>query len=155
MFVYSSTVARPEVKGVCSNLQTLSMLRKNLRQAKFARADASLLNFVACHAPSYPSNQFVTIGLVVPQIMLSSPLCDGPGFVRDKYEPGTQMQLVQRAPEGKSIGQVPVEEHWSGQFYGRSGLPIAMAVFLRSRSGTTGLSQYFAEITCPSGVLQL
>jgi len=41
-----------KVKGVSSNLQTLSMLRRNLRQ-----------------------------------IMLTSPLCDGPGFVRDKYEP--------------------------------------------------------------------
>jgi len=41
-----------KVKGLCSNLQTLAMLRKNLRQ-----------------------------------IMLSSALCDGSGFVRDKFEP--------------------------------------------------------------------
>jgi len=41
-----------KVKGLCSNLQTLALLRKNLRQ-----------------------------------IMLASPLCDGPGFVREKYEP--------------------------------------------------------------------
>lgn len=41
-----------KVKGLCSNLQTLALLRQNLRQ-----------------------------------IMLSSPLCDGPGFVREKYEP--------------------------------------------------------------------
>lgn len=40
-----------KVKGLCSNLQTLALLRKNMRQ-----------------------------------IMLSSQLCDGPGFVRDKYE---------------------------------------------------------------------
>ena len=103
-----------EVKGLCSNLQTLALLRKNMRQAHLSSSQRGVCVMKSKKIKTYfrfllggtkrgvmftrslfttPRTQEAAVSSrpcsrLLAQIMLASPLCDGPGFVREKYEPG-------------------------------------------------------------------
>eukprot|EP00931_Biecheleriopsis_adriatica_P019739 TRINITY_DN13377_c0_g1_i1.p1 TRINITY_DN13377_c0_g1~~TRINITY_DN13377_c0_g1_i1.p1 ORF type:complete len:933 (-),score=143.86 TRINITY_DN13377_c0_g1_i1:137-2875(-) len=116
-----------KAKGLASNLQTLAMLRKNLRQ-----------------------------------ILLASQLCDGPGFVRDKYEP-----LLQQKWQAYVDGRPPSQQVFSSSESpdplspGPFAPPLAPGqAFVQGPNGQPAVSssapaQAFAQATAPQVPPQL